>query len=83
MVTGLGPRDADRLALAAQFGADSPSMLRSMTRLPPLTEQTGGLADVAVDVTASGASGIRTGDSATRPLPVVAGTRRGQRGTDV
>ncbi len=35
MVIGWGPRDAGRLALAAQFEPTSPSMLRSMTRSPP------------------------------------------------
>ncbi|MDT5255323.1 MAG: alcohol dehydrogenase [Mycobacterium sp.] len=52
MVTGLGPRDADRLALAAKFGAGlAVDVAVEDPAPPPLARRSGGLADVVVDVT--------------------------------
>ncbi|EUA08876.1 alcohol dehydrogenase GroES-like domain protein [Mycobacterium xenopi 4042] len=52
MVTGLGPRDADRLALAAKFGADLAVDVAVDDPVAALTKAAGRLADVVVDVTA-------------------------------
>jgi alcohol dehydrogenase len=49
MVTGLGARDADRLALASKFGAD---LAVDVSADDPVVELTKALADVVVDVTA-------------------------------
>jgi alcohol dehydrogenase len=52
MVTGRGARDAPRLAIAAQFGADLAVDIDVVDPVRALREATGGLADVVVDVTA-------------------------------
>ena len=52
MVTGAGPRDASRLAVAAQFGADLAVDVRTDDPVGALRAATGRLADVVVDVTA-------------------------------
>jgi alcohol dehydrogenase len=52
MVTGLGARDAQRLALARDFGADLAVDVAVDDPVRALREATGGLADVVVDVTA-------------------------------
>jgi alcohol dehydrogenase len=52
MVTGLGPRDAPRLALAPRFGADLAVDVGTDDPVKALRTATGGLADVVVDVTA-------------------------------
>ena len=52
MVTGMGPRDAERLALAPAFGADLAVDVAVEEPVAALRDATGGLADVVVDVTA-------------------------------
>ena len=52
MVTGLGARDADRLALASRFGADLAVDVSADDPVVELTKAAGALADVVVDVTA-------------------------------
>ena len=52
MVTGLGPRDADRLALASKFGTDLAVDVAVDDPVAALTKATGTMADVVVDVTA-------------------------------
>jgi alcohol dehydrogenase len=52
MVTGLGPRDAGRLAEASRFGADLTVDVAVDDPVRALKRDTGGLADVVVDVTA-------------------------------
>jgi alcohol dehydrogenase len=52
MVTGLGARGADRLALASKFGADLAVDVSADDPVVELTEAAGALADVVVDVTA-------------------------------
>ena len=52
MVTGLGPGDAERLALAPAFGADLVVDDAAEDPVRALQAATGGLADVVVDVTA-------------------------------
>jgi alcohol dehydrogenase len=52
MVTGLGARDADRLALASRFGADLAVDVSADDPVVEFTKAAGALADVVVDVTA-------------------------------
>ncbi|MDT5167621.1 MAG: alcohol dehydrogenase [Mycobacterium sp.] len=52
MVTGLGARDADRLALVSRFGADLAFDVSADDPVVELTKAAGALADVVVDVTA-------------------------------
>ena len=52
MVTGVGPRDDARLALAKEFGADLAVDVATTDPAVALREATGGGADVVVDVTA-------------------------------
>ena len=52
MVTGVGPRDADRLALAPSFGADLAVDVAADNPVAALQAAAGALADVVVDVTA-------------------------------
>jgi alcohol dehydrogenase len=52
MVTGLGARDADRLALASKFGADLAVDVSADDPVVELTKAAGALADVVVNVTA-------------------------------
>ena len=77
MVTGLGPRDADRLALAAQFGADLAVDVAADDPVAALGKATGGLADVVVDVTAKAPAAFAQAIELARPAGtvVVAGTR--------
>lgn len=77
MVTGAGARDADRLALAADFGADLAIDATTTDPVRALRDATGDLADVVVDVTAKAPEAFpqaialaRTGGTV-----VVAGTR--------
>ena len=67
MVTGLGARDADRLALASRFGADLAVDVSADDPVVELTKAIGALADVVVDVTASAGG---AGSAGVRPLPV-------------
>src|SRR5207245_11046825 len=52
MVTGYGPRDAGRLALARELGADLTVAVAAADPAKALRQATGELADVVVDVTA-------------------------------
>jgi alcohol dehydrogenase len=77
LVTGAGPRDANRLALAADFGADLAVDVTTTDPVLALREATGGQADVVVDVTAKAPAAFaqaldlaRTGGTV-----VLAGTR--------
>jgi alcohol dehydrogenase len=57
MVTGVGPRDASRLALAPSFGADLAVDVSTTDPVAALrAENGGGMADVVIDVTAKAAS---------------------------
>ncbi|MHB8670710.1 MAG: zinc-dependent alcohol dehydrogenase [Acidimicrobiales bacterium] len=80
MVTGLGPRDAGRLALAREFGADLAVDVGVEDPVRALRKATGGLADVVVDVTAKAPAAFAQAVSLARVAGtiVVAGTR----GTD-
>jgi alcohol dehydrogenase len=77
MVTGLGARDADRLALAAKFGADLAVDVAKDDPVAALTTATGGLADVVIDVTARAPTAFAQAIALARPAGtvVVAGTR--------
>jgi alcohol dehydrogenase len=77
MVTGLGPRDAGRLALASQFGADLAVDVAVDDPVAALTKETGGLADVVIDVTAKAPAAFAQAIALARPAGtvVVAGTR--------
>lgn len=78
MVTGAGPRDADRLELAPAFGADLAVDVTAMDPVSALREATGGrLADVVVDVTAKAPDALRQAIALARPggTVVVAGVR--------
>lgn len=77
MVTGLGPRDADRLALATSFGADLAVDVATDDPVAALRKATGGLADVVVDVTAMAPAAFAQGIDLARAggTVVVAGTR--------
>ena len=77
MVTGLGPRDGDRLALAAQFGADLAVDVATTDPAAALREATGGLADVVVDVTAKAPAALGQAIAVARTggTIVMAGTR--------
>ncbi len=77
LVTGAGPRDRERLAIAADFGADLAIDVTTADPVAALRQATGGLADVVVDVTAKAPTAFaqaidlaRTGGTI-----VVAGTR--------
>jgi alcohol dehydrogenase len=77
-VTGVGPRDADRLALAARFGADLAVDVAVDDPAHALRTATGGrLADVVVDVTAKAPAAL--GQAVRLAAPggtiVMAGTR--------
>ncbi|HEX9258061.1 MAG TPA: zinc-binding dehydrogenase [Acidimicrobiales bacterium] len=77
MVTGRGPRDADRLALAAQFGADLTVDVALDDPQRVLRSAIGSLADVVVDVTAKAPAAFAQAVALARPggTVVVAGTR--------
>ncbi|MCV7074669.1 zinc-dependent alcohol dehydrogenase [Mycobacterium szulgai] len=77
LVTGAGPRDAERLALAAQFGADLAVDVTVEDPVAALSRATGGLADVVVDVTAKAPAAFAQAIALARPAGtvVVAGTR--------
>ena len=77
MVTGLGPRDAPRLALASRFGADLAVDVAADDPVAALRQATGGLADVVVDVTAKAPAAFAQGVSLAKAggTFVVAGTR--------
>jgi alcohol dehydrogenase len=77
MVTGLGPRDADRLELARRFGADLAVDASDTDVVAALRGAAGGLADVVVDVTAKAPGALAQAIGLARPggTIVVAGTR--------
>ena len=79
MVTGRGDRDADRLALAASFGANLVVDVETEDPSRALKSVTGGLADVVIDVTAKAPAAFAQALSLARPggTVVVAGTRGG------
>ena len=80
MITGVGPGDAARLALARSFGADLAVDIATTDAKRALREATGGrLADVVVDVTAKAPAAFAHAVSlaAMGGTVVVAGTRGG------
>ena len=79
MVTGLGERDAPRLALARDFGADLAVDVGQRDPVRELRAAAGGLADVVVDVTAMAPPAFAQAIALARPggTVVVAGTRGG------
>jgi alcohol dehydrogenase len=78
LVTGFGPRDAERLALARRFGADLAVDVARSDPVRELRDATGGRgADVVVDVTANAPSAFNQAIHLARPggTVVVAGMR--------
>jgi len=77
MITGLGPRDANRLKLAREFGADLAVDVAVDDPVSTLQQATGGLADIVVDVTAKAPAAFAQAVALARPAGtvVVAGTR--------
>lgn len=78
MVTGVGPRDCHRLALAPRFGADLTVDVAREDAVKALRQSMGGDgADVVVDVTAKAPEAFRQSIQLARPggTIVVAGTR--------
>lgn len=77
MVTGLGARDADRLALAPAFGADLAVDVAADDPVAALKKATDGLADVVIDVTAKAPAAFAQAIALARTggTVVVAGTR--------
>jgi alcohol dehydrogenase len=77
MMTGLGDRDADRLALAPRFGVDLVVDVAVDDPVAALRDATGGLADVVVDVTAKAPAAFAQAIELARPAGtvVIAGTR--------
>ena len=77
LVTGRGPSDAPRLALARRFGADLTVDVEAEDPLGVLQRETGGLADVVVDVTAKAPAALGQAVALCRPggTVVLAGTR--------
>jgi alcohol dehydrogenase len=79
MVTGRGQRDAGRLSVARDFGADLTVDVADADPVRALRDATGGLADVVVDVTAKAPEAFAQAIALARPAGtvVVAGTRGG------
>jgi alcohol dehydrogenase len=77
MVTGRGSRDAQRLTVARDFGADLAVDVADTDPVRALRDATGGLADVVVDVTAKAPEAFGQAVALARPggTVVVAGTR--------
>lgn len=77
MITGYGERDAGRLALAAEFGADLAVDVATDDPVKALRKATGDGADVVVDVTAKAPTAFAQGIAIARTggTMVVAGTR--------
>ena len=77
MVTGRGARDAPRLRVAPEFGADLAIDVDTADPVAALREATGGLADVVVDVTAKAPGAFAQAIQLARAggTVVVAGTR--------
>ena len=77
MMTGLGWRDASRLAIAPEFGVDLVVDVEEVEPARALREATGELADVVVDVTAKAPSALGQAVATARAggTIVLAGTR--------
>jgi len=77
MLTGRGARDAPRLAVAAQFGANLVVDVETADPVRALRGATGALADVVVDVTAKAPAAFTQAIKLARPggTVVIAGTR--------
>ena len=77
MVTGYGPRDAERLALARSFGADLTVDVAVQDPGNALRDATGEKADVVVDVTAKAPAALGQAVNLARPggTVVLAGVR--------
>ena len=77
MVTGVAPRDDERLALAKAFGADLAVDVATADPAAALREAAGGLADVVVDVTAKAPAALAQAVATARAggTIVLAGTR--------
>ncbi len=77
MITGAGERDRERLALAAEFGADLAVDVSVDDPRAALKRATGGLADVVVDVTANAPAAFAQAIGLARPRGriAVAGSR--------
>ncbi len=77
MVTGFGARDAERLALARDFGADLAVDVANDDPVRALRDAAGSLADVVVDVTAKAPAALGQAVALARPggTIVLAGTR--------
>jgi alcohol dehydrogenase len=77
LLTGAGPRDADRLAVGERLGADLTVDVTTGDPKDALKAATGGLADVVVDVTANSPDAFIQALDLVRPggTVVVAGTR--------
>lgn len=83
MITGAGPRDAERLALASSFGADLAVDVAVDDPVRELRRAAGRRADVVVDVTATAPVAFAQALDLARPggTVVIAGTRGGVGGT--
>ena len=77
MVTGRGPRDASRLAIASAFGADLAVDVAETDPVRTLRDATGASADVVVDVTAKAPAALGQAVALARAggTIVLAGTR--------
>jgi len=77
LVTGRGPGDDARLALAPRFGADLVVDITATDPVVALRDTTGGLADVVIDVTAKAPDAFAQALALARPggTVVIAGTR--------
>ncbi len=77
MITGLGPRDAQRLAIAARFGADLAVDVAQTDPNRALADAVGRKADVVVDVTAKAPAALGQAVRLARPggTIVLAGVR--------
>jgi alcohol dehydrogenase len=67
MVTGHGPRDANRLAVARSLGADLTVDVAGEDPVVALRTATGGLADVVVEVTAKAPTALAQAVALARP----------------
>lgn len=79
MLTGLGPRDAERLAIAPAFGVDLAVDVSEADPNQALRAAVGSKADVVVDVTAKAPAALAQAVELARPggTIVLAGTRGG------
>jgi alcohol dehydrogenase len=77
MITGVGPHDDERLAIAPRFGADLAVDVATTDPVAALRQATGGLADVVLDVTAKAPAALAQAIGLARPAGtiVLAGTR--------